>query len=221
MPKMLHDSTSTASLSPLKSLEGNLIRLEALSWEHFSELTPVVREPRIWEFTSSEAGTDDALSKYLAAAIDERAAGTSFPFVVRWRETGGLIGFTRLKSYSKRDRRASVGSWFIPVAWGSGANAEAKLLLLDLAFGPLGCIRVEFYTDSNNVRSQTALNSIGAMKEGVLRSHSLNHFGVRRDSVLYSMLLDEWPASRSRLVERLEAASHRKAEHGGLPRINE
>jgi RimJ/RimL family protein N-acetyltransferase len=207
MSNLPNDCLFPSTAFPSKSLQGNLVSLEPLVWEHINELLRFVGDRRIWEFTSHEAGTEISLHRYLATALEERDARTSIPFVVRWRETGKLIGFTNLKAYSKLDRRASVGSWFVPAAWGSGANAESKLLLLDLAFQHLGCQRIEFYTDTKNARSQAALIAIGAIKEGVLRSHSLNHLGVWRDSALYSILQGEWPTSRLCLMRNVEAVS--------------
>jgi RimJ/RimL family protein N-acetyltransferase len=136
--------------------------------------------------------------------LKDREAETSIPFVARWRDSGALVGSTRLKDYSRPHRRVTVGSWFVPAVWGKGANTESKLLLLNLAFDQLGCVRVEFNTDSRNLRSRAALKGLGAVEEGVLRSWGLTREGERRDNVVFSILRQEWPESRRRLLSRLD-----------------
>lgn len=95
-------------------------------------------------------------------------------------------------------------TWLTPSAWGSGANVEAKLLMLDHAFGTLGCVRVEFRTDARNQRSRAALAALPAHFEGVLRKQrTIKGVGVR-DSATYSVIDEEWPAVRENLRRRLE-----------------
>jgi len=94
---------------------------------------------------------------YVEAALQDYLAGLAVPFVVRLQQTRRLVGLTRLKNLSRQNRNAEVGSWFAPEAWGRGANTESKLLLLEYAFERLHCIRVEFQTDSRNIRSRNAL----------------------------------------------------------------
>lgn len=91
-----------------------------------------------------------------------------------------------------------------PSAWGSGANVEAKMLMLDHAFGQLGCQRVEFKTDAKNERSRGALSALPAEFEGIFRSHMDTDYGVR-DSAYFSVIADEWPAVRANLEARLRA----------------
>ena len=94
-------------------------------------------------------------------------------------------------------------TWLAPSAWRSGANVEAKLLMMERAFGPLDCLRVEFKTDARNERSRAALASF-AQFEGVLRNHlTMPDIGVR-DSAYYSVIDSEWPQARATLEQRLE-----------------
>jgi RimJ/RimL family protein N-acetyltransferase len=117
---------------------------------------------------------------------------------------------TRLKSISRENRKAIVGSWFAQSAWGSGANTESKLLLLQFAFESLNCLRVEFQADSRNLRSRAALAKIGAVEEGTLRSYLVTTDGHCRDTVVFSVLDVEWPEVKRRLLSRLEI-QHTKA----------
>ncbi len=187
-------------------MSGRLIALEPLSLAHTDELLPIVRDPAIWQFLSSNASTKASLDRYIIAAVKDREGGSAAPFVVRWRRTGSLVGATRLKEYCAEHRRVTIGSWFIPAVWGLGANPESKLLLLTVAFEQLRCERVEFRTDSRNTRSRAALKALGAVEEGIRRSYAETGRGNgdRRDDVLYSLLQEEWPASKRRLMNRIE-----------------
>jgi RimJ/RimL family protein N-acetyltransferase len=195
------------------ALHGFLVNLEPLSRTHTRELLAVVPDERIWRFLTSCASTEDSLELYIAEALKDREAGTSVPFVVRWRDSGALVGSTRLKDYSRLHQRVTVGSWFVPAVWGKGANTESKLLLLNLAFDQLGCVRVEFNTDSRNLRSRAALKGLGAVEEGMLRSWGVTREGERRDNVVFSILQQEWPEARRRLLSRLNeihSSEHRR-----------
>ena len=103
-------------------------------------------------------------------------------------------------------RRLEIGgTWYHPDYWSSGANADAKRLLLTEAFDVAGAFRVQLLTDVRNHRSQAAIAKLGAVREGVIRSHMVLDGGRRRDSVVYSIVLEDWPAVRANLDERLGA----------------
>jgi RimJ/RimL family protein N-acetyltransferase len=187
-------------------MQGRLVRLEPLRPDHEIELLTIARNPEIWRYTQSDASSPAGLHEYVDRALRDYAAGTAAPFVVRLCETGRLAGFTRLKNISAANRSAGVGSWFAPPVWGAGVNAEAKLLLLEYAFEQLGCIRVEFQTDSRNERSRRALAAMGAVEEGTLRSQRITRELIRRDTVVFSILDAEWPDVKRRLKLRLTPA---------------
>ena len=99
------------------------------------------------------------------------------------------------------------GTWYAPSYQHTAVNTESKLLLLAHAFEVLGCIRVQFKTDSRNIRSQEALERIGAVREGVLRNHMILHDGYIRDSVYYSIIASEWPGVKEHLVRKLQRST--------------
>jgi N-acetyltransferase len=193
------------AIGPDANVPGTLIVLEPLVPAHADELLLIATDQSIWQFTTSNASTKEALDNYVSAALRDRAEGTAAPFVVRWRKTGALVGWTRLKDYSAEHRRVAIGSWFSPAVWGLGANPESKLLVLTLAFEQLQCQRVEFRSDRRNARSRAALKAIGAVEEGILRSYAETGrgSGIRRDDVVHSLLREEWPASKQRLLDRI------------------
>lgn len=185
-------------------LQGQVIRLEPLVPTHETELLKISRDAQIWRCLTSDAGSPDAMLDYVNASLRDHLSGTALPFVVRAASDGRAIGMTRLKSMSRENRKAIVGSWFAQSAWGSGANTESKLLLLQHAFESLNCLRIEFHTDSRNLRSRAALVKMGAVEEGTLRSHLITTDGHRRDTVVFSVLDKEWPDVKRRLVSRLD-----------------
>jgi RimJ/RimL family protein N-acetyltransferase len=117
---------------------------------------------------------------------------------------GELVGHTSFLDDRPRDRAVEIGNtWLVPAAWGTGANAEAKLLLLQQAFEAEGYLRVEFKTDAANERARAALAALPAAFEGVFRKHMLVRGGERRDSAWYAVIDDDWPEVKASLLRRL------------------
>jgi N-acetyltransferase len=102
-------------------------------------------------------------------------------------------------------QRAVIGSWIAPAAWGKGVITEAKLLLLEYAFQSLQCTRVELRTDQRNTCSRAALTKLGAVEEGMLRSHEVTAHGFRRNTVVFSVIAEEWEEVQLKLRSRLKA----------------
>jgi RimJ/RimL family protein N-acetyltransferase len=149
--------------------------------------------------------TDEAsMRAWVEDALGARDAGTEVPFATVDAATGRVLGSTRFMSIAPAHRRLEIGwTWLDRAAQGSGANSEAKLLMLEHAFERLGAMRVEFKTDARNVRSRAALAGIGATFEGVFRRHQLMAGGRVRDSAWYAVTDEDWPAVRDRLRARL------------------
>ena len=135
--------------------------------------------------------------------FDEALAGGEVPFAVLVE--GTEVGSTRYLNYVPEHRRVEIGwTWLRRSAWGTGANVETKLLLLERAFDECGLQRVEFKTDARNLRTRGSLLALGARFEGVFRKHMVLPSGPR-DSAWYAIIEDEWPAVKERLERRLDA----------------
>ena len=185
-------------------LEGRIVRLEPLELSHVPRLAEVALDPAIWRWTIARPRTEDDLRDWATAAIRAREAGTESPFATIELATGRPIGSTRFLNIALEHRRVEIGwTWLAPAWQRSGANREAKLLMLDHAFDTLGCRRVEFKTDSNNEASRAALLGIGATFEGIFRKHIVMPDDGVRHSAWYSVIDDEWPAVRARLESGL------------------
>jgi len=185
-------------------LEGRIVRLEPLELAHVPALAEVALDPAIWRWTIARPQTEADLRDWATAAIRGREAGTEYPFATIERASGRPIGSTRFMNVALEHRRVEIGwTWLAPPWQRTGANREAKLLLLGHAFETLGCRRVEFKTDSNNEASRAALLGIGATFEGIFRKHMVMPGDGVRHSAWYSVIDDEWPLVKAGLEESL------------------
>ena len=189
------------------TLEGRLVRLAPLERGHAEGLWAASRDPQTWQWLSIvQPATRAELDAWLGTALEAAGAGTEIPLVTVVDER--IVGSTRFLALRPEHRSVEIGwTWLHPSAWGTGANVEAKLLMLRHAFEAWGCRRVELKTDAQNVRSRGAMEALGATFEGVHRKHMLVRGGENRDSAWYSILDDEWPGVRERLSARLAAPS--------------
>jgi RimJ/RimL family protein N-acetyltransferase len=192
-----------ARLEPV-TLTGRLVRLEPLSLDHVPRLAEVALDPAIWQWTIARPTTEAELRAWAETAIANREAGTEYPFATIEVASGRPIGSSRYMNIALDHRRVEIGwTWVAPAWQRSGANREAKLLMLGHAFDTLHCRRVEFKTDSLNERARTALLGIGAQFEGIFRNHMVMPEGRMRHSAWYSVTDDEWPAVRASLERSL------------------
>ena len=188
-----------------RRLEGSLVTLEPLGAEHAEGLWEAAQPEEIWAWLTNIGAGRERFDGWMQASLDAAAAGDEGPFAIRSRADGeALIGSSRFLNVRRWDRVVEIGwSWLTPGAWRTGANVETKLLMMSHGFETLGCVRVEFKTDSRNERSRAALEGIGATYEGIFRRHMLTHVEGVRDSAYYSITDEDWPAVRERLALRV------------------
>ncbi|HKG57968.1 MAG TPA: GNAT family N-acetyltransferase [Candidatus Limnocylindrales bacterium] len=186
-------------------LEGRIVRLEPMSPRHLDDLAAVALEPALWRWTLARPTDRAGLEAWMTAALGNADAGTELPFVTIDRGSGRGIGSSRYLNIVAEHRRLEIGwTWVAPAFQRSGANREAKLLMLGHAFETLGCNRVEFKTDSLNDKSRAALLGIGATFEGIFRNHMVMPDGRLRHSAYYSIVAEEWPSVKARLTAGLD-----------------
>jgi RimJ/RimL family protein N-acetyltransferase len=187
------------------TLAGAHVRLEPLTLAHVPALVEVGLDPELWQLTVNQVRSPADMQRYVETALGEQAAGRALPFATVDAASGRVVGSTRLGSIDAGNRRVEIGwTWLAPAWQRTALNTEAKLLLLEYAFDGLGCIRVELKTDVLNERSRAAILRLGAVEEGVLRSHQITTSGRVRDTVYFSILAAEWPAVRAGLKLKLE-----------------
>ena len=188
-------------------LEGRLIVLEPMHEEHREALRAAATDPTIWRWMQLDGSKADDFDRWFEHALREAAAEREAPFATTERDGGRVLGSTRFMSLRPEHRGVEIGNtWLARSAWSSGANVEAKLLMLELAFEQAGAMRVEFKTDARNLESRRALEALPATFEGIFRKHMLIHAGIR-DSAYYAITDDDWPGVKANLEHRL--AAHR------------
>lgn len=186
------------------TLQGSHVRLEPLRPEHLEGLCEFGLDSDLWRWTTSRLRSREDMVEYLEIALDDERKGTARPFAIISIKSGQVIGCTRFGNIDLHNRHVEIGWTWVGVPWQRTAvNTEAKYLMLRHAFEVLGCIRVEFKTDSINERSRNALLRIGAKEEGTLRNHMIVHDGRYRHTVYFSVIDSEWPDVKANLEAKL------------------
>jgi RimJ/RimL family protein N-acetyltransferase len=185
-------------------LEGHGIRLEPLSPEHLAGLTQAASDGELWNLWFTSVPEPGATLTYISDALKGQLDGHMLPWAVRDLKDNAIVGTTRYHDIVPAIDRVEIGyTWYAGRCQRSHVNTTCKLLLLEHAFDQLGCAVVGLRTDNFNFRSQRAIEAIGAKKDGVLRRHQARRDGTVRDTVLYSILKEEWSDVRRHLELRL------------------
>ncbi len=182
-------------------LERKHARLEPLDFSHAENLFANGREPGLWALLVREKfeSISDA-QKWVEEALETAQTGLEIPFAIIDRKSGRAAGSTRYMDISKHLRALEIGwTWLGKDYRRTALNTECKYLLLENAFENWGTSRLSFKTDGENLRSQTAIERIGAQREGVRRKHRIRWDGSIQDSVYYSIIDTEWPKVKKRL----------------------
>jgi N-acetyltransferase len=186
------------------TLEGNGLRLEPLSPDHTAALQAAVEDGHLWELWYTRVPEPKEVAEYIAAALAGQEAGHMLPWAVRELTTGTVIGSTRYHDIVPDIDRVEIGYTFYAQRWQrTRVNTVCKLLLFAHAFEALGCRVVGLRTDNFNFRSQRAIERLGAKKDGVIRHYGARRDGSVRDTVIYSVLAQEWPDVRRHLELKL------------------
>jgi RimJ/RimL family protein N-acetyltransferase len=187
------------------TLEKYGIRLEPLGPEHHEGLRLAAIDGKLWELRYTSVPEPDRVGGYIEAALVGKAEGHMLPWAVRELATSAIVGSTRYHDVLAHIDRVEIGyTWYASSWQRTHVNSACKLILFEHAFEYLGCRVVGLRTDNLNLRSQQAIEQLGARKDGVIRHHFPRRDGTVRDSVMYSVLLSEWPAIKEQLLERLE-----------------
>jgi len=187
----------------LHLLKGRHIYLQFLAESHREILRPLARNERIWEYTKTLLLTetyDQQFNNYFHEALAFAAKGAQ-SFAIVAVADDRVIGMTRAYDLDREVKKVTIGhTWYVPEVWGNVHNKECKLLLLTYMFETLGLERVDFKVASQNIRSQRAVEKIGGIREGALRRYSLRNDGTPTDTVFFSILREEWPERKGRLL---------------------
>ncbi|NUW42361.1 GNAT family N-acetyltransferase [Nonomuraea rhodomycinica] len=189
----------TAKLPSPVVLENDVVRLEPLTLAHVPDLFAAGGgDPKVWRWMPTRPGTEEELREVAAGLI---ADDKHVPLAVVPRASGRAVGWTTYCDVPGFDESVEIGwTWYGRAVWRTAVNTNCKVLLIDHAFGEPAYNRVMLKTDVLNTRSQTAIRRIGGVHEGTLRRHRRRPDGTWRDTVVFGILQEEWPAHRARLT---------------------
>ena len=193
------------------TMRGRHVLLEPLRASDATELFAALDDEEVYRYMSVKGRrpTDvSGMDVIIEDALHQADSGERVPWIIRDVNTGAAVGTTSFYGISEFNETLAIGHTQVGRAhWRTAVNTETKLLLMTRAFETLGAGRVEWHTDIRNERSQAAIERLGAVREAVLRRHKRRADGTWRDTVQFAMTIDDWPAAKKRLVERL-AAGH-------------
>jgi RimJ/RimL family protein N-acetyltransferase/nitroimidazol reductase NimA-like FMN-containing flavoprotein (pyridoxamine 5'-phosphate oxidase superfamily) len=188
-------------------MRGRHVALEPLAPGHADGLMKALSDADVWQFLPSDQPRSSAeMAEHIAVAARQQWEGERVSWAQCDPRTGEVMGMTSYHDIDPERRAVGIGHTILGRAWWrTGVNTEAKLLLLERAFEVLGAERVFWHTDIRNERSQRAIARLGATRDGLIRRHRLRPDGTWRDTVLFAMTVEEWPAAAERLRARLAA----------------
>jgi len=190
------------------ALVGRHVRLEPLAASHLPGLALAIEDGRLWELPFTFVPPPAEVAGLLANAEAAFAAGRELAFATVDAATGRVVGSTRFRNIEAAHRRVEIGFTFLAAsAQRTAINTEAKCLMLTHAFEVWGCNRVELLTDERNTRSRQAIARLGAVQEGLLRSHMVMRDGFVRNSVIFSITAAEWPQVKAGLEAKMALRS--------------
>ncbi|EMR4107995.1 TPA: GNAT family N-acetyltransferase [Stenotrophomonas maltophilia] len=197
--------TNLDAWNTVPTLRGQHVTLQPLQLEHVPGLRAALEGSGLDQLWYTQVPSPERAEAYVQAALQAQAEGKVLPFVIR-DAAGEIIGSTRFYDMDASVPRLSLGyTWYTPRMQRTGANTEAKLLLLQHAFEAMGCISVVLETSWFNVTSRTAIARLGAKQDGVLRNHKRHADGTPRDTVIFSIIDAEWQGVKRHLQYRLDS----------------
>ena len=183
-------------------LDNDHIRLEPLREDHRAALRPLADDPDMWALNTLR-GYGEHFDTWFDTMLDNQIKGQQISYAVWSKSHDDYVGHSAYLMIAPAHARVEIGwTWYTPLARGTQVNPACKHALLSHAFKKKA-ERVELKTHHKNLRSQRAMEKLGAVREGVLRSHTLCWTGERRDTVYYSILKSEWPQVKANLETRL------------------
>lgn len=186
------------------SLRGEFVQLEPLQIGHIAGLQQAAADGELWRLWYTSVPAPEATQAYVDKALALQAAGQALPWAVLDAK-GAVVGSTRYGNIDADNRRVEIGwTWYAKRVQRTALNTEAKLLLLTHAFDKLGCAAVEFRTSWFNHASRNAIARLGAKQDGVLRNHMRMADGSYRDTVVFSIIANEWPMVKRHLQFKLD-----------------
>ena len=205
-PKLVFDTSSDFILENERVLLRPLVQDDAVYLSAY-----VKEEPALWKYALTPITTAQEFDQYIKTAVEARQLKLAYPFIVFDKLQNKYVGSTRFYDIQLNNSSTQFGyTWYSESTWGTGLNEHCKFLLLQFAFETIGFERIEFRADNRNKRSIAAMQKIGCTVEGILRNHLPTSDGTRRDSIVLSMLKNEWPKIKAGFLARIKMLDQNK-----------
>ena len=186
-------------------LESTSAKLIPLTIEQSDDLIAAARDGELWNLYYTSVPSPEDTENYILKAISEYESGSAMPFAVISKTSNTIVGSTRFMNISEDHKRLEIGStWYASSYQKTSISTECKYLLLRYAFESLNCMAVEFRTHSYNHASRKAIERLGAKQDGILRNHRIDKSGNKRDTVVFSILDNEWKSVKNALEFKLK-----------------
>lgn len=190
-------------LTPLDSkimLENSRVLLLPFESERKSELKKIIFNHDIWRYMGMNIETESDFKQYVHETLELKKKGACYPFIIVDKKTNEVAGSTRFGNINQKSEKCEIGwTWYGSQFQGTGLNKATKYELLNFGFETLGFRRIQLSADLENIRSQKAIEKLGAQREGVFRNNYIDSNGVSKDDVYYSIIKEEWPQLKSTL----------------------
>jgi len=192
------------------TLRATTATLVPLSRGHHDDLVTATRDGELWKLWYTFVPSPERMADEIAHRLSLQEKGSMTPFAVVENASGQAVGMTTYMNVDAKNRRVEIGStWYAKRLQRTRLNTECKLMLLTHAFETLDCIAVEFRTSFFNQQSRRAIERLGAKLDGIIRNHIIMPDGSYRDTCVYSIIENEWPAVRTHLKFQLERYGER------------
>ncbi len=191
------------------TLTGKIVTLIPLKHEHTNALLEASSDGELWNLWYTSVPSNKTIDAYLDKAFKDQDAGSALLFAVVDNRTQKIIGTTRYCNADNLNHRTEIGyTWYAKSYQKTGVNTECKYLLLTHVFETLNAIAVEFRTHWHNQASRAAIARLGAKQDGVLRNHQKNTEGIYRDTVVFSIINQEWPTVKKNLEYKMSVTRY-------------
>lgn len=174
-------------------LENEKVLLIPFENERNIELKEIIFDDEIWKYMGMYVRNDQDFENYIQSTLKQKADGICYPFLIIDKASNRVAGSTRYGYLNHASQKCEIGwTWYGKDFQGTGLNKACKYELLKFGFENIQFKRIQFSADLENLRSQRAIENLGALKEGLFRNNYIDSEGNSKDDVYYSIILEEW-----------------------------
>jgi len=174
-------------------LENENVLLLPFESKRNAELKEIIFDDEIWKYMGMYVRSDEDFENYITSTLQQKADGICYPFLIIDKATNKVAGSTRYGYLNHASQKCEIGwTWYGKAFQGTGLNQACKFELLNFGFEQIQFRRIQFSADLENIRSQKAIEKLGAIKEGIFRNNYVDSEGKSKDDVYFSIISEEW-----------------------------